>query len=283
MVVGVVHNLGVDRCLEWVAVNAKDAVGGVLVFWDNMVLQSVGMEVGVYGPTLRGEREGFWEELGVIKGLWSDPWCVADDLNMIRFPSEHNRDEEEVVKLEEPFSGEQVLGALMGLNSLRDLRLLSLVGSLYKWLEKVLAYRLKKVILDVKMMYILMLSGCTPLHWAALRGNVEACAVLVHAGTKQELMVKDNAGFTPVELASDKGHRHVASFLTNLVGKTGGKPEDCDKVRKKDLTVKSPEGNKGQDLISGTEGDKCRRSRDRMRLSKSSILESERLRQKLKF
>lgn len=62
-------------------------------------------------------------------------------------------------------------------------------------------------------MYILMLSGCTPLHWAALRGNVEACAVLVHAGTKQELMVKDNAGFTPVELASDKGHRHVASFL----------------------------------------------------------------------
>lgn len=48
----------------------------------------------MYGPTLRGEREGFWEELGVIKGLWSDPWCVADDLNMIRFPSEYNRDEE---------------------------------------------------------------------------------------------------------------------------------------------------------------------------------------------
>ena len=46
MVVGAVHNLGVDRCLEWVVVNAKDAVGGVLVFWDNMVLQLVGMEVG---------------------------------------------------------------------------------------------------------------------------------------------------------------------------------------------------------------------------------------------
>lgn len=56
---------------------------------------------------------------------------------------------QEVVKLEEPFSGEQVLGALMGLNSLRDLRLLSLVGSLYKWLEKVLAYRLKKVVRKV--------------------------------------------------------------------------------------------------------------------------------------
>lgn len=58
-----------------------------------------------------------------------------------------------------------------------------------------------------------MLSGCTPLHWAALRGNVEACSVLVHAGTKEELMVKDNAGFTPAQLASDKGHQHVAFFL----------------------------------------------------------------------
>ncbi|KAL6964180.1 protein S-acyltransferase [Sarracenia purpurea var. burkii] len=57
--------------------------------------------------------------------------------------------------------------------------------------------------------------GCTPLHWAALRGNVEACTVLVHAGTKQELEVKDKAGFTPVQLASDKGHRHIALFLSN--------------------------------------------------------------------
>ncbi|XP_038682362.1 probable protein S-acyltransferase 23 isoform X2 [Tripterygium wilfordii] len=57
--------------------------------------------------------------------------------------------------------------------------------------------------------------GCTPLHWAALRGNVEACTVLVHAGKKQELMVKDKAGFTPFQLASDKGHRPVALFLSN--------------------------------------------------------------------
>lgn len=55
--------------------------------------------------------------------------------------------------------------------------------------------------------------GCTPLHWAAMRGNVEACTVLVHAGTKQELTVKDNAGFTPVQLASDKGHRNIAFLL----------------------------------------------------------------------
>jgi len=59
--------------------------------------------------------------------------------------------------------------------------------------------------------------GCTPLHWAALRGNAEACAVLVHAGTKEELTVKDNAGHTPVQLAYDKGHRHVAPFLVRNV------------------------------------------------------------------
>lgn len=59
----------------------------------------------------------------------------------------------------------------------------------------------------------LWLLGCTPLHWAALRGNSEACTVLVHTGTKQELMMKDKAGFTPIQLASDKGHRQIALLL----------------------------------------------------------------------
>ena len=72
-------------------------------------------------------------------------------------------------------------------------------------------------------------------------------------------------------------------FQTNLVGKTGGEPEHWDKARKKDLTVKSPEKDKDQDLTSGTENDKCRQSSDRMRPSKSSISASDRLRQKLKF
>lgn len=46
-----------------------------------------------------------------------------------------------------------------------------------------------------------------------MMGNVEVCAILVHAGTKQELTVKDKAGNTPLQLASDKGHRQVARFL----------------------------------------------------------------------
>ena len=38
----------------------------------------------------------------------------------------------------------------------------------------------------------------------------------------------------------------------NLVGKIGGKPENWDKARNKDLTVNNPEGDKDQDLISRT-------------------------------
>lgn len=55
--------------------------------------------------------------------------------------------------------------------------------------------------------------GCTPLHWAALRGNADACTVLLHAGMKEELLVKDKAGFTPVQLAFDKGHRQIGLSL----------------------------------------------------------------------
>ena len=35
---------------------------------------------------LKMEWEGFWSELGATRGLWSDPWCLARDFNMTRFP-----------------------------------------------------------------------------------------------------------------------------------------------------------------------------------------------------
>ncbi|RVW79220.1 hypothetical protein CK203_045229 [Vitis vinifera] len=92
--------------------NARGAAGGVLVFWDKRVLELEGMEVGlfsiscrfknyedgfnwvfsgVYGPTLKRYRELFWEELGAIRGLQSDPWCIEGDFNLIRFPNESRR------------------------------------------------------------------------------------------------------------------------------------------------------------------------------------------------
>ena len=45
---------------------------------------------GVYGPTVKRCRES-WEELGAIRGLWNDPWCIGKDFNMTRFPCERNR------------------------------------------------------------------------------------------------------------------------------------------------------------------------------------------------
>jgi palmitoyltransferase len=63
----------------------------------------------------------------------------------------------------------------------------------------------------------MLLLGCTPLHWAAIRGNLEACTVLVQVGKKDDLMVKDKTGLTPAQLAADKNHRQVAFFLVSKI------------------------------------------------------------------
>ncbi|RVW72233.1 hypothetical protein CK203_054933 [Vitis vinifera] len=94
------------------AVDSRGAAGGIVVFWDNRVLDLVDIQrgvfsiscifknnedgfmwmfTGVYGPTLRRERESFWEELGAIKGIWDGPWCAAGDFNAILSPEERNR------------------------------------------------------------------------------------------------------------------------------------------------------------------------------------------------
>ncbi|RVW46613.1 Transposon TX1 uncharacterized 149 kDa protein [Vitis vinifera] len=112
MTTRLVRSLGVGRNIEWRTVNSRGAIGGILVFWDNRVVELVGWETGVfsiscrfkncidgvvwvftgvYGPVCSGDREEFWEELGSVKGLWSDPWCVGGDFNLVRFPEEHSR------------------------------------------------------------------------------------------------------------------------------------------------------------------------------------------------
>ena len=44
-----------------------------------------------YGPMLKMDKEVFWSELGAVRGMWSGPWCVVGDFNMIRFPYKHSR------------------------------------------------------------------------------------------------------------------------------------------------------------------------------------------------
>ena len=84
----------------------------MVVLWDNKVLELVRIEVclfsiscrfknckdgfvrifsRVYGPSMKRYREFFWEELGAIRGLWNDSWCIRGDFNVIRFPNECSR------------------------------------------------------------------------------------------------------------------------------------------------------------------------------------------------
>ena len=112
MSTSIVRSLGVGRFLEWGAVDSMGVAGGIVVFWDNRVLELVDLQkdlfsisctfkscedgliwtfTGVYGPTLRRKRESFWEELRAIKGLWNGPWCVAGDFNVILSLEERSR------------------------------------------------------------------------------------------------------------------------------------------------------------------------------------------------
>ena len=43
-----VRSLGVGSCLEWGVVEASGKVGGILLFWDNQVLELIEMEMGAF-------------------------------------------------------------------------------------------------------------------------------------------------------------------------------------------------------------------------------------------
>ena len=49
------------------------------------------MFTGVYGPFSREDKECLWEELGAIRGLWKEPWCIEGDFNTTLYQAERNR------------------------------------------------------------------------------------------------------------------------------------------------------------------------------------------------
>ena len=110
---GIIRSLIAGRFVEWVASNVEGASGGILILWDPRVLQLVEVDEsryslsckfwniednfmwifsGVYGPTSNKNRELLWEELGAIRVLWREPWCIGGDFNVIRFSNERNRE-----------------------------------------------------------------------------------------------------------------------------------------------------------------------------------------------
>ncbi|RVW76231.1 hypothetical protein CK203_048920 [Vitis vinifera] len=46
---------------------------------------------GVYGPFTKEAREGLWEELGAVRGIWEEPWCLGGDFNSTLYQRERSR------------------------------------------------------------------------------------------------------------------------------------------------------------------------------------------------
>ncbi|RVW56146.1 hypothetical protein CK203_080827 [Vitis vinifera] len=95
----VVRSLGSGRFLDWRALDVDGAAGGLLICWDERSLEILDWEegqyslscrfknvedgvvwvfTGVYGPFTKEERECLWEEIGAIRGIWEEPWCLGD-------------------------------------------------------------------------------------------------------------------------------------------------------------------------------------------------------------
>ncbi|XP_075655074.1 uncharacterized protein LOC142625274 [Castanea sativa] len=95
--------------VDWVALDADQTAGGVLMMWDRRALEKLEVMVGqfsvsvrwkgmgdgfiwacsgVYGPNDNNVRGQMWDELIGIQQLWEVSWCYIGDFNIVRFPSE---------------------------------------------------------------------------------------------------------------------------------------------------------------------------------------------------
>ena len=101
---GLVRSLGSSGWSDQGAMDAYGSARGLLICWDKRTLEVLEMEVGkfsisyrfrnmedgltwiftgVYGPFSREDTDCMWEELGAIRGLWDNPWCLGGDFNVI--------------------------------------------------------------------------------------------------------------------------------------------------------------------------------------------------------
>ena len=95
--------------VDWIYLGSVGASGGILVMWDNRVVekleeavgyysisnkfrnvgnQAIWIFSGLYGPNLDRDRSRLWEELSGVISWCEAPLSVAGDFNVVRFPSE---------------------------------------------------------------------------------------------------------------------------------------------------------------------------------------------------
>ncbi|RVX16234.1 hypothetical protein CK203_014505 [Vitis vinifera] len=78
MTEGLVRSLGSGRFLNWGTLDAHGFAGGLLICWDKRTLEVLEIEAFLY----RGKGV-YVEEIGAIRGIWDDPWCLGGDFNVI--------------------------------------------------------------------------------------------------------------------------------------------------------------------------------------------------------
>jgi hypothetical protein len=109
MDIRMVRSLWGNQHVNWVALDANNTAGGILLMWDNWVVEKRDVVVGqftiscywhglvddfdwvcsgVYGPHSEESRLLCWEELSSIRQRWAVPWCIVGDFNAIRTLSE---------------------------------------------------------------------------------------------------------------------------------------------------------------------------------------------------
>ena len=108
---GVICSLWGGQHVDWLYLGSVGASGGVLLMWDNRVVNKVEEAVGhfsvsckfknvvdhfvwaftgVYGPNSAKDKSFFWEELSGVCSWWDVPWCVRGDFNVVQFPSKRS-------------------------------------------------------------------------------------------------------------------------------------------------------------------------------------------------
>ncbi len=104
-----VRSLWGNSFVGWEFLPAVGSVGGVILLWDNRVVERLDSVVktfsisclwkgvsdsfvwvgtGLYGLSTDLLRSELWEELKEVQQTWASPCCVFGDFNVVRFPSE---------------------------------------------------------------------------------------------------------------------------------------------------------------------------------------------------
>ena len=102
-----IKEIWANRRVIYAQLEARGTRWGIIILWDGSIWEGEVCEVGaycitckfigkthvfewhlssVYAPNSRDEREEVWGDLGAVRSLFSGPWVVAGDFNVVRYP-----------------------------------------------------------------------------------------------------------------------------------------------------------------------------------------------------